>query len=207
MAKANRPSFATYWRLILLLGGLAALGHLNRVGISVVGSEVFIPELGISETRMGWVYTLFLIGYTLFMLPGGWLIDRIGSRQALTLFALLMGLFVALTACSSLFKDAPLTLWVSLLIIRGLAGICSTPLHPGAAHAVADLGPGHNRADRQRHHCSRGDAGNRLQLPGVRLDDGPSRLAFDLCRRGIGDDGVWVGMENALPLCSAGTKL
>ncbi|HCD01324.1 MAG TPA: MFS transporter, partial [Planctomycetaceae bacterium] len=59
------------WRVVALLMGYAALGHFNRVGISVAGDEVFIPTLGITETRMGWVYTAFLIVYTIGMLPGG----------------------------------------------------------------------------------------------------------------------------------------
>ena len=44
-----------------MLMGYAALGHFNRVGITVAGDEVFIPEIGIPETSMGWVYTTFLI--------------------------------------------------------------------------------------------------------------------------------------------------
>src|SRR5688500_11520280 len=62
------------WRIVLLLTGYAALGHFNRIGISVAGSEIFIKQLGVSETEMGWVYTTFLIVYTLCMMPGGWLI-------------------------------------------------------------------------------------------------------------------------------------
>ena len=37
------------WRVVWLLVGFAALGHFNRVGIAVAGSEVFIPKLGITE--------------------------------------------------------------------------------------------------------------------------------------------------------------
>jgi MFS family permease len=132
--------------IILLLMGYAGIGHFNRVGISVAGDEVFIPQLGITETRMGWVYTAFLILYTIGMLPGGWLIDRIGSARALSWFGLLMGTFVVLTGSLGWVTDTPETLWLSLLVIRGLAGVCNAPLHPGAAHVVSDLMPGHRRA-------------------------------------------------------------
>lgn len=122
-----------------MLMGYAALGHFNRVGISVAGSEVFIKRLGITETRMGWVYTTFLIVYTLGMLPGGWLIDRIGAARALTLLGLSMGMFVVLTGIVGWITNTPDGLWLALLVIRGLAGACSAPLHPGAAHVVSDL--------------------------------------------------------------------
>lgn len=134
------------WRIIVLLMGFAAIGHFNRVGISVAGDEMFIPKLGIPETRMGWVYTAFLIVYTIGMLPAGWLIDRIGAARALTLFGLTMGTFVVLTGASGWVTNTPEGLWVSLLVIRGLAGVCNAPLHPGAAHVVSDVMPVDRRA-------------------------------------------------------------
>jgi len=121
--------------------GFAAIGHFNRIGISVAGDEMFIPKLGIPETRMGWVYTTFLIVYTIGMLPGGWLIDRIGSARVLTLFGLTMGVFVVLTGMLGWVSNTPESLWIGLLVIRGLAGICNAPLHPAAAHVVSDVVP------------------------------------------------------------------
>jgi MFS family permease len=148
--------------ILLLVVGYAAIAHFNRVSISVAGAEVFIekhskettteaqqpatPEKrpqsfhGVfSKTRMGWVYTTFLIVYTLCMLPGGWVIDRIGSGKAMTFLGIGMGSFVALTGALGWLMDTPDQLWIGLLIIRGLAGMCSAPLHPGAAHVVSDV--------------------------------------------------------------------
>ncbi len=134
----DRPANANRWMIVVLVLGFAALGHFNRIGISVAGDEVFIPELGISETAMGWVYTAFLIVYTTAMLPAGWLIDRIGSGKALALYGVMMGTFVVLTGALGWIVSDPLGLWIGLLVIRGLAGICNAPLHPGAAHVVSD---------------------------------------------------------------------
>lgn len=132
-------SVMTRWRIVLMLMGFAALGHFNRLSIAVAGGEVFIPKVGISETRMGWVYTTFLIIYTIGMLPGGWLIDRLGSARVMTLYGVSMGTFVALTGVLGWTTSTPEGLWLGLLLIRGLAGFCNAPLHPGAAHVVADL--------------------------------------------------------------------
>ena len=129
-----------------MLMGYTALAHFNREGLAVAGSEVFIKQLGISEVRMGWVYTSFLIVYTIGMLPGGWLIDRIGSAKALTLLGLTMGAFVALTGTLGWIAAAPTSLWIGLLLIRGLTGACSAPLHPGAAHVASDLMSDRHRA-------------------------------------------------------------
>ena len=63
------------WQIVLLLMGFAALGHFNRVGISVVGSEVLIPKIGISETNMGW--GLLSVSHCVFNRnAAGWLADR-----------------------------------------------------------------------------------------------------------------------------------
>lgn len=145
-AAASSLSSAARWRMVVLLMVFAGLGHFNRVGISVAGSEVFIPQLGLSETQMGWVYTAFLIVYTIGMLPGGWLIDRIGSARALSLYGLSMGVFVVLTGTLGWVTSRPESLWISLLVIRGLAGLCNAPLHPGAAHVVSDLMSDRGRA-------------------------------------------------------------
>lgn len=145
-AVENSLTESSRWRIILLLMGFTALAHFNRVGIAVAGSEIFIPQNGITETRMGWVYTAFLITYTLGMLPGGWLIDRIGAAGALLLLGLSMGTFVALTGTLGWSTSTSESLWLGLMVIRGLTGPCSAPLHPGAAHVVSDVMPGSGRA-------------------------------------------------------------
>lgn len=139
-------SVGARWLIVLLLMGYAALAHYNRVGISVAGSEVFIRHFGISKTNMGLVYTAFLIAYTLGMLPGGWLIDRIGSGRALALLGFTMGSFVMLTGALGWVLTDARSLWLGLLVIRSLAGVCSAPLHPGAAHVVSDVTHGRGRA-------------------------------------------------------------
>ncbi len=138
-ARTAGLSVVSRWLIVLLLMGFAGLAHYNRVGITVAGSEVFIRQYGISETNMGWVYTAFLIVYTLGMLPGGWLIDRIGSARALTLLGLSMGTFVVLTGALGWVLTGAERLWLGLLVIRSLTGLCSAPLHPGAAHVVSDV--------------------------------------------------------------------
>lgn len=127
------------WRFVVLLMGYAAIGQFNRYTISVAGAEVFIPEFGITEVQMGWVYSAFLIVYTIGMLPGGWLVDRFGAARVLTWFGLTMGAFVALTGALGWVTSTAGSLLVGLLVIRGLAGVCSSPLHPGAAHAVSHV--------------------------------------------------------------------
>ena len=129
-----------------MLMGYAALAHFNREGLAIAGTEIFINKLGITEVEMGWVYTSFGIVYTTLMLPGGWLIDRFGSAKVLTWLGLTMGTVVALTGTLTWLSNTPASLLIGLLVLRGLTGACSAPLHPGAAHVASDLMPDHHRA-------------------------------------------------------------
>jgi len=57
-----------------------------------------------------------------------------------------MGTFVVLTGVLGWITSTPESLWIGLLVIRGLAGACNAPLHPGAAHVVHDVMPVYRRA-------------------------------------------------------------
>jgi MFS family permease len=55
-----------------------------------------MQQFGISPEQMGVIYSAFLVVYTLFMIPGGWLIDRRGPRFALACMGLGSALFCVL---------------------------------------------------------------------------------------------------------------
>ena len=67
-----------HWRLILLLMAVCFLGHMNRISMATAADLRIMAQYDISTTQMGAVYSAFLIAYTLFMIPGGWVIDRLG---------------------------------------------------------------------------------------------------------------------------------
>jgi MFS family permease len=128
-------------RVVALLMLVVAFGHFNRVSISVAGTERLIPSEGISETRMGLVYSGFLLCYTLAMVPGGWFIDRFGARVTLAVLCGGSAVFVALTGLTGRVGADPTLLWASLLVVRCLMGVVNAPLHPGSAHLVGHSVP------------------------------------------------------------------
>ncbi len=91
------------WGLVPLLLLMVAMSHFNRISITVAGAEVIIPQRGISPTEMGWVYSSFLIFYTLAMSPGGWFIDRFGAALGLLILGLGSALFMTLTGLAGHF--------------------------------------------------------------------------------------------------------
>jgi MFS transporter, ACS family, D-galactonate transporter len=131
----ERPA-RPWWPIVGLLMLVVASAQFNRVAISVAGAEHIIGESGISATRMGWVYSAFLLFYTLAMLPAGWLIDRVGARATLIILCSGSAIFVAGTSAVGLFSPTATVLLVGLLVVRSLMGIVNAPLHPAAARMV-----------------------------------------------------------------------
>jgi MFS transporter, ACS family, D-galactonate transporter len=125
------------WMIVLLLAGLVFLAHFNRVAISVAANAHFIGPEKLSESQMGTVYSAFLLVYTIGMLPGGWLLDRFGPRRAMAAMGVGLGIWAALTGTLGWAGLAIPALFVPLLVIRGIAGATSVPLHPGAARSVS----------------------------------------------------------------------
>jgi MFS transporter, ACS family, D-galactonate transporter len=126
-------------RLILaFLMALCFISHFNRASITSAGDERIMKQFGISPESMGVIYSSFLIVYTLFMIPGGWLIDRRGPRFALACMGLGSALFCVFTGAIGFGLFAAAQIWLALLVVRSLMGLLSVPLHPGAARAAGN---------------------------------------------------------------------
>lgn len=123
-------------RLVVLLAAVCLLAHFNRLSIAVAADARILKQYEITPVQIGWVYSAFLIAYTLAMIPGGLLIDRRGPRFALGLVCLGSAVFVALTGAAGVAASAAMLL-AALLVVRTLMGVVSAPLHPAAANAVA----------------------------------------------------------------------
>ena len=64
---------------------------------AVAGTEHIMQDYSIEKTKMGMVYSSYLVVYTLCMMPGGWLIDRIGPKKALMILGFGSAILVPMT--------------------------------------------------------------------------------------------------------------
>jgi ACS family glucarate transporter-like MFS transporter len=127
-----------HWGLVLLLAATATAAYLCRVNISVAGALV-MQEDGLTQVQMGRVFSAFLLGYTLFMLPGGLLADAWGARRAL---AVLAWGWVAVTAlqagvASGTGVGSAVTVLALLMALRFVMGVLASPTYPAAVQGVA----------------------------------------------------------------------
>jgi MFS transporter, ACS family, glucarate transporter len=106
---------------------LAMLLYIDRIMISVAKPEV-TADLGLSDKEMGWILSIFSLGYALFQVPSGMLADKIGSRKTLTLIVSLWSVFTAMTGLAWSF--------ISLLFIRFLFGVGEAGAYPSINRTV-----------------------------------------------------------------------
>ena len=129
------------WLLVLWLFVLSAVAYLDRVNLSIAGARI-TQEFAISNVRLGWVFSSFLVGYALFQTPAGWLADRFGPRRTLTAGVLWWGVFSALTAAVPHQLANPVLI---LLCLRFLLGAGEAIMYPAANQFVARWIPTHER--------------------------------------------------------------
>ncbi len=129
------------WHILGLLMALCFISHLNRLAMSVAGTERIIPDFRMLPEKMGLVYTAFLACYTVGMILGGWCIDRLGPRVMLLAMGFGSASFGALTGGLGFGLVGAANLLAGLVVVRGLMGLFTTPLHPACARAVCNWMP------------------------------------------------------------------
>jgi ACS family glucarate transporter-like MFS transporter len=128
------PSRRSY--VVACLCSLSFLTILDRVCISAAKSPMS-ADLGLTDTTFGWVFGAFAVGYTLMMVPSGWLADRFGPRKTLASMVLLWSV---LTAATGLVRGTAV-----LILVRFLFGLAEAGAFPGAAKAISNWLPTQER--------------------------------------------------------------
>ena len=126
----------TRWRLFSLLFLLSFLSYLMRQNIHVAG-EFMMPELGISEIEMGWIYAAFIWGYALCQLPGGVFGKLLGPRLALSCAGVVWVITTGLTGWlpGEVFVTGAGVIGC-LVAVRFFVGVAHAPIYPIQAAVV-----------------------------------------------------------------------
>jgi MFS family permease len=99
MPELVRPEPSRLYRWAVLIVVSVAMGGNYYIYDSINPLErIFIDRLGFSATQFGWLNASYSVAAVLTLLIGGIIIDRIGTKKALIVFALLCLAGAALTA-------------------------------------------------------------------------------------------------------------
>src|SRR5450830_1559968 len=125
-SQQTRPSIGR-WYILVLISVMYLITYLDRVNISVA-APVISKEFGFDKITMGVIFSAFVWAYAMFQVPGGWLGDRFGARNVLTIIVSYWSIMTAATAAA--------TGATSFVIVRFLFGIGEAGAFPGATRAM-----------------------------------------------------------------------
>src|SRR5260221_2599134 len=83
-------SFRVRRVLLALICGFAFTGYVQRTSVAVAAQRM-MPELGLTQVEVGWLFTAFLLTYSVFQLPGALVGQWLGGRRLLVLNGLATG--------------------------------------------------------------------------------------------------------------------
>jgi ACS family glucarate transporter-like MFS transporter len=102
------------WQILGFLFAFSIVAYVQRTALSVAG-ERMMPDLGLTQTQLGWLLTVFLVGYTGAQFPGGVVARRLGGRLTLTVCGIVS------VAATLFIPAAPLLLGGNALLMGMLA--------------------------------------------------------------------------------------
>ena len=128
--------------IVMMLFLVTIVNYADRAALSIAGPQV-AKEFHLDAVTMGWIFSAFGWSYVLAQIPGGWLLDRFGSKAVyaasiatwsfFTLAQGLVGLFVGGAVVGALFG------------LRLLVGLAEAPSFPANARIVSAWFPGNER--------------------------------------------------------------
>ena len=98
----RRPSVLFRWVALVFLS-LAMFGNYYIYDSINPLEQIFMEHLGYNATRFGWLNSSYSVAALLTLVLGGIIIDRVGTKQAIAIFAVLCLLGAGLTAAQGNF--------------------------------------------------------------------------------------------------------
>lgn len=112
------------YTILFLLFLLSLVNYIDRVNISIT-APVMMPELGWDTALFGVVFSAFVCGYAVFMIPSGLLADTRSPKTLLAVACFGWSLFTLLTPLGQ-------HAFLLMLVLRFLVGACEAVSLPAA---------------------------------------------------------------------------
>lgn len=146
MVTATKAAEASVGRvrysIVLMLFLVTVINYADRATIAITGQPLQ-DELGITSVQLGYIFSAFGWAYVLLQVPGGWVLDRFGSKIVYFLSIFIWSVFTLLQGGVHLLPAAT-AVWV-LFVLRFLVGAAESPSFPANARIVAAWFPATER--------------------------------------------------------------
>ncbi len=124
---AEKRTNARYW-IVVMLFIVTSFNYGDRATLSIAGSEM-AKDIGLDPVGMGYVFSAFSWAYVIGQIPGGWLLDRFGSKRVYFWSIFIWSMFTLLQGFVDIFSGFGII--VALFTLRFLVGLAEAPSFPG----------------------------------------------------------------------------
>lgn len=132
---------ARYW-IVVMLFIVTSFNYGDRATLSIAGSAM-AKDIGLDSVGMGYIFSAFSWAYVIGQIPGGWLLDKFGSKKVYFYSIFIWSLFTLLQGFVDVFSGFGIV--VSLFALRFLVGLAEAPSFPGNSRIVAAWFPAQER--------------------------------------------------------------
>lgn len=138
---ASRATRVRYVVLAMLFIA-TTINYADRASISIAGSAMQ-KDFGISAVSLGYIFSAFGWSYVIAQLPGGWLLDRFGSRRVYGASIFLWSLFTLFQGTIGFLAGGAAI--AAMFALRFLVGFAEAPSFPANSRIVAAWFPADER--------------------------------------------------------------
>jgi ACS family glucarate transporter-like MFS transporter len=132
----------TRWGVLVVLFLITVINYADRATISIAGPAI-TKDLGLNAVHMGYIFSAFGWAYVAAQIPGGWLLDKFGSKKVYAFSIFFWSLFTLMQGAVGFFTGA-LALGI-LFALRFLVGASEAPSFPANSRIVAAWFPANER--------------------------------------------------------------
>jgi ACS family glucarate transporter-like MFS transporter len=113
---------------------VTTLNYADRATLSIVGSTLQ-KDLGLTPVQMGFIFSAFAWAYVIGQIPGGWLLDRFGSKRVYAWSIFLWSIFTLMQGFVGFLSVGAIV--IALFILRFIVGLAESPSFPGNSRIAA----------------------------------------------------------------------
>lgn len=130
------------WIIVAVLFFITVINYADRATISLAGPAI-AKELKMNSVAMGYIFSAFGWAYVACQLPGGWLLDKFGSKKVYALSIFFWSLFTLFQGAVGFLTG--FTAVATLFALRFLVGAAEAPSFPANSRIVAAWFPANER--------------------------------------------------------------
>ncbi|MGJ4953356.1 MFS transporter [Bradyrhizobium sp. HKCCYLS20291] len=128
--------------IVTMLFLVTTVNYADRATLSIAGPALS-KDLHLDSVAMGYVFSAFGWSYVIAQVPGGWLLDRFGSRWVYACSIVIWSIFTMMQGWIGFFTGGAAV--SALFALRFLVGLAEAPSFPANARIVASWFPSNER--------------------------------------------------------------